>query len=194
MLLASMNTISNRHGRQLVFCDVTARGDSVGWWHTLTVNRGSRDGIRPDLAVVGPKGLVGRTSGVSWRTAEVLLITDPNCKVPCRTAGGAEFGILEGRGVSVTGRHRLEMLSAVNPIRVDYVPLEMPLHGGDVVETSGLGGILPPGIAVGRVLNAEMDPSGLYQRADVAPSADLTSLRYVFVVMDAAPKKGEAAR
>jgi rod shape-determining protein MreC len=137
------------------------------------------------MAVVGPRGLVGKTTKALWSSTEVILISDPQCKVPCRTAGGTNFGILEGMGLSAAGRKEMEMLSAVNPIRMDYVPIEMPLQAGDVVETSGLCGILPAGIAVGRVTGVEMDRSGLYQRAEVAPFSDLSALRYAFVLKPA---------
>lgn len=183
-LQAQLKTTA-RPGTTLVFCEVVGRGDTTGWWQSVTLDKGARDGIGPGMAVVGPRGLVGRTSKVLWSSAEVILITDPKCKVPCRTAGGTDFGILEGMGLSVAGRGKMEMLSAVNPVRMDYVPLEMPLQPGDVVETSGLGGILPAGIAVGRVMNAEMDQSGLYQHAEVAPFSDLSALRYAFVLAPA---------
>jgi rod shape-determining protein MreC len=192
-LLAYLGS-TNNYGTAMVFCEIIARGDATGWWQTVTVNRGYRDGIRPGLAVVGEKGLVGKTARVSWRTAEVLLLTDPNCKVPCRTAGRGSFGILEGRGLSATGRQRMEMLAAVNPIRMDYVPLDAPLQEGDILETSGLGRILPPGIPIGRLAATGMDSSGLFQHADVVPFADLSSIRYLFVLMSPVAGKGDGSR
>jgi rod shape-determining protein MreC len=53
----------------------------------------------------------------------------------------------------------------------------------DDIVTSGLGGVYPEGLPVGSVIKTDIDPSGLYQRADVLSSADMSRLRYVFVVL-----------
>ena len=58
----------------------------------------------------------------------------------------------------------------------------MEVKAGDEMVTSGLGGVLPPGLLIGYVDRISLDRSGLYQRADVVPSADLGALEYVFVV------------
>ena len=167
---------------RLVFCRVVARGDTTGWWQTLRLDRGSTDGIRPNMAVITPDGLVGKTSAVSRRTSEVLLITDPNCRVACRVARTGALGILQGAGVRLDGDADLEMLSAVRPSRMDFLGTEREIRYRDRVVTSGLGGVYPADLAVGSVTRASVHRSGLYQQAEVAPAADLGQLRHVFVV------------
>ena len=83
------------------------------------------------------------------------------------------------------------MLFAVQPCRMDYIEKDAPLVVGEKVITSGLGGVYPKGLAVGRVVGSELDRSGLYQRAKIAPAADLRDLKYVFVVDMSNVHKGQ---
>jgi rod shape-determining protein MreC len=171
--------------QRLVLCDVLARGDASGWWQKITLNRGARHGIRPDLPVVTTEGLVGRTMAVSAYMCDVLLITDPNCKVACQFADRNTYGIVRGMGITGGGEGVLEMLCAARPCRLDYVPRDEVIAPGTDVRTSGLGGVYPEGLRVGRVLATRLDPAGLYQCADIAPAADLAALKYVFVMVSA---------
>ncbi|MBM4142933.1 MAG: rod shape-determining protein MreC [Lentisphaerae bacterium] len=176
---------------KLVPCRVVFRGDTSGWWQTMRLNRGGADGVGTNMAVITTDGLVGRTTTVSARSCEVLLVTDPNCKVSCRIRRTGAFGILRGMGMSPGGTGRAEMLSASGAFRLEYVPKESEMRVGDEVVTSGLGGVFPEGLLVGRVTRQRLDVSGMYQRADVMPAADMASLRYVFVVAGKAAAKEE---
>jgi len=168
---------------RLVLGEVVARGDVSGWWETLTLNRGWQHGIATNMPVVTAEGLVGRTVAVSRQTCEVLLLSDPTFKVAARVAGTEGTGIVRGRGMRSGGPPRLELLAAAEPVRMDYVSCDVNVVAGAAVQTSGLGGLYPPGIPVGRVLRVARDPSGLYQRADLEPAADLAGLKYVFVML-----------
>jgi rod shape-determining protein MreC len=169
---------------KLVLCEVVARGDASGWWQTITVNRGGDDGIRPNMAVVTTDGVVGRTAETARHTCDVLLITDPNCKIGCKLVRTGVCGIVKGRGVAVIGATKLDMFSAVQPCNMDYISKDKPVLKGDDVVTSGLGGVYPEGLVVGKVVESETDPSKLYQRADVVPAVPIGSLKYVFVVVE----------
>jgi rod shape-determining protein MreC len=79
---------------------------------------------------------------------------------------------------------KLEMLYAARPCVMEFIPREHEVSEGDEVVTSGLGGVYPEGLSVGSVAKTEMDSSGLCRRADVTPASDISSLRYVFVVME----------
>ncbi len=170
--------------RRLLLCEVIARGDISGWWRTIRINKGARDGIREGQAVTSVDGLVGRTMAVSERTADVLLITDPNSRIAVTGAHNGTYGIMRGAGIRMTRDIPLEMLAAALPGELHYVPREQPLNPGDRIVTSGLGGLFPEGLEVGRLGAVSLDPSGLYQRATVHPSANLAALKYVFVVME----------
>lgn len=167
---------------RLVMCRVIARGDATGWWQTLRLDRGRESAIAPSMAVVTRDGLVGRVTTVSARSCDVLLVTDPNCRVSCRIPRTGGFGILEGTGVTLHGEGALEMLSPAGPCRLDFVSRDQRILEGYEVVTSGLGGVFPEGLLVGHVVRAGVDASGLYQQAEVRPAAPLDLLRYVFVV------------
>ncbi len=170
--------------RNLLFCEVIARGDLSGWWQSIHLSKGLDDGVRQNMAVIADGSLVGRVRSVSRRSCEVLLVSDPNCRVSCRVVRTGDFGVMRGAGTTLRGSSKLEMLATLNPCRVDYVPRTGELKAGDRIETSGLGGVFPDGIPVGEVLEAGVEASGLYQWADVTPLALTGRLKYVFVVLE----------
>jgi rod shape-determining protein MreC len=170
-------------GFPVVPCEVIAREDAYGWWQTIRLDRGNSSGIRENMAVITPAGLVGRTMDVSADSCDVLLVSDRNCKVSVRFDRTGSFGILRGGGITRRGVHQLDLLCNVAPYAVDYVPKDIALKTGDVVVTSGLGGTYPPDIPVGTVRRAFPDETGLYQHAEVVPLADLARLRHVLVVV-----------
>jgi len=179
---------SRKH--QLVMCEMVVRGDTSGWWQTVRLNRGSAERIGPDMAVITEEGLVGKTIEVSRHTCDVLLITDPTCGVASKVLRTGAFGIVRGTGVAPVGDPKLEMLCAVQHCRMDFISKYQKVLEGDEVVTSGLGGVFPEGLLVGRVARAEVDRSRLYQRADIVPTARIEALKYAFVVVDSrAPAK-----
>jgi rod shape-determining protein MreC len=161
--------------RQLMACNVIGR-DLTGWWQTVRLGKGSVDGIERDMAVITPEGLVGRTIDVSVRTADVLLITDPGCKVSARISRTGSFGVLSGRGIRPSGAGGCEL---------DFINKNVAVQAGDEVVTSGLGGVFPKGLLIGYADKVVADESGLFQRTEVVPSADIGRLQYVFVVIEA---------
>lgn len=185
---------SRRQTYRLVICQVVSRGGMGGWWQTVRLDKGRNHGIGEAMAVITMDGLVGRTGGgrfrrdgpglvVTDKTSDVLLITDPGCKVACEVGSGRFFGIASGTGPALRGPPELDMLSAAAPFDMDYIPGNAVVNAGDRVITSGRGGVIPPGIPVGTVRAVGMDASGLYQRATVTPAADLQRLNTVFVVV-----------
>jgi rod shape-determining protein MreC len=169
---------------RLVLGEVIARGDTTGWWQTVRINRGTRDGVQPNRAVMSLDGLVGRTTAVSRYTADVLLLTDLNSRIACKAPRTGAMGIVVGAGVKPGGAERMEILLAPEPCRMEYVSKDAALDHGDVVVTSGLGGVYPEGLPVGRIAETELDKSRLFQRATVVPAARLDALRYLFVVVE----------
>lgn len=163
-----------RTPRKLIPCEVIAR-DISGWWHTIRLNRGSGDGLVSPMAVMTMDGLVGRTVDVSLRTADVLLISDPSCKVSARIVRTGSFGLVSGTGETGAGRVLCTM---------EFMNKNVPILEGDEVVTSGLGGVFPTGLLIGYVEKVYRDKTGLFQRADVVPKADLGVLNYVFAVAD----------
>ncbi len=172
-----------RLGYRTAACDVIARDDGYGWWQTVRLDKGRADGLAENMAVITPDGLIGKTMEVSEQTCDVLLISDRNFKVSVRFEGEGSYGILHGGGVSLRGRHSLGVVCSPIPFQVEYVRRDLEFKVGEVVTTSGLGGVFPPGLIVGRVIAQSADETGLFQRAEVVPAADLSKLRHVLVVL-----------
>lgn len=155
----------------LISAGVIGRNPS-NWFSTITINRGMQDGIKPNMTVLVPEGLVGKVVIVHSNTAEVLLITDPRMGVGAVVQQTRLPGVVRG----VTGScERLKML---------HLPKDTQIKRNQVVVTSGLGGVYPKGIRIGRILKAYNDPSGLFQIAEVEPFVDFKRLEYVFVVTE----------
>ena len=169
-----------RFPNKLISCEVIGR-DSTGWWQTVRLDKGAAAGVAEGRAVLTTEGLIGRTVAVSERTADVLLLADPSCKVSVRLKRSGEFGVAEGVGAE-PGRPPT--------VRLDYLLKTADVQPGDEVVTSGLGGLFPKGLPVGRVAEVAPDASGLYQTARIELAADLGKLEYAFV---AATEKDLAA-
>lgn len=160
--------------RSLIACEVIAR-DISGWWQTVRIDKGSAHGVRPDMAVISVDGLVGRTVSVSAHTTDVLLISDPTCRISVTVERTGASGILYGKMTNRRGQ----------PLcRLDFVNKDAPVRIGDPVTTSGMGGVFPRGLLVGYVDQLYTGPSGLYQYADVLPATDIGHLNVLFVVED----------
>jgi rod shape-determining protein MreC len=166
----------------MIPCDVVSRNIS-GWWNAVSLGKGASHGIEGNHAVISPDGLVGKTTEeVSKRTSEVLLVCDPSFRVSAKVERANAFGLVRGQGSNLKGQ----------PVaRIDFIDKDAEIRVGDDVVTSGLsgkGGVFPKGVHIGRVVKVRQDKSGLYQYADIAPSATVSLLDYVFVVSDAAPE------
>ncbi len=160
-----------RFPNRLISCEVVGR-DSTGWWQTVRLDKGASSGVTEGRAVITPDGLIGRTVSVSDRTADVLLLSDPSCKVSVRLDRSGVFGVVSGLG-NKPGEQPA--------CRMDYILRDADVVEGDEVVTSGMGGLFPKGLIVGRVQRLEMSEGGLYQVAWVESAAPLGELEYAFV-------------
>lgn len=155
-----------------------------GWWQTLRLNKGSLEGIAENMAVMSAEGLIGKVVAVSRNTADVLLISDPSFKVSTRIVRTGSFGVVSGRGPSWQGQVFC---------RMEFIHKNDGIKSGDEVVTSGLGGVFPEHLPIGYVDRVYMDPSGLYQQADIITRADLSGLDYVFVMRQTTGATGGTA-
>ncbi len=172
LLLRQQLGFARRSAHTLLACEVIAR-DISGWWQTLRIDHGGSPDIRPGLAVISSEGLAGKVTEVSAKTAEVLLISDPTCKVSVQVGDSSAYGVLTGQGLSWRGTVLC---------RLDLINKNIPVRPGDPVYTSGLGGVFPKGLLVGQVEDVTPDESGLFQTATVRPKASLGDLGVVFVI------------
>ncbi len=169
---------AQRHA--LILCRVVGRGDATGWWRTVQLDRGQDAGIGPDLPVLTPRGLVGRTRDVQRDRCEVLLLADAGFRVAGSFPRSGAKGIVRG-SPDRAGAPGSRMSAA--PLLAEYVSRTADLKPEDSVTTSGQGGVFPAGIPVGTVRRVFLDRSGLYQCAEIEPAENVDDLDYVFVMV-----------
>lgn len=159
--------------RDVGFLTVSARviaGDATPYFRTVTIDRGTGDGVRRDSAVVSPDGVVGRVvSDPGARAAKVQLLIDRSA------AAGALIERTRAAGV-VMGDADQGML------RMEYVSNLEEVELGDVVVTSGIDGIYPKGIVVGEVVAVQNGP-GLDKTIAVRPKVKFSDLEDVLVIV-----------
>jgi rod shape-determining protein MreC len=141
-------------------------------FRTVTIDKGEREGLKPDMAVIAPAGAVGRVVVTSSRASKVQLLIDRNA------AAGALVERSRAQGVVVG--------SGNEQLRMDYVSEVSDVVVGDSVVTSGIDGIYPKGFAIGRV-DAVEKAGGSYRRILVRPAVDFSSLEEVLVVLTPSP-------
>jgi len=180
--LRKLLALRSRTRMATVACEVIARDDGYGWWQTVRLDQGRAAGIRENMPVLTPDGLAGRTTEVSENACDVLLITDRSFRASVRFEQDGSFGVMQG-GVALEAAHNLDVLCPPSPRQVDFVRKDLTIKPGELVTTSGLGGVFPAGLVVGHVKRTYLDESGLYQHAEVVPAADLSRLRYVLVAV-----------
>jgi rod shape-determining protein MreC len=153
----------------LIAAQVVSRSMN-GWWSSVGIDKGTRDGIYSSQAVISRDGLIGRTGSTAARSAEVILVSDPACKISARITGS--FGLVSGRGTSLKGYPMA---------RMEFIHKDTLVEVGDEVVTSGLGGVFPRNLLIGYVESISTDEAGLYQVADILPQAVVGLTDAVFV-------------
>jgi rod shape-determining protein MreC len=137
-------------------------------FRTLTIDRGTSDGVRADLAVIAPAGAVGRVVLPSRHAAKVQLLVDRNAAVAVRVERTGAQGIALGTGDPL--------------LRLEYVSTTAEIAVGDLVVTSGIDGVYPPGFAVGHI--EALDRSGgTFRVIRVRPTVNFSDLEEVLVVL-----------
>ena len=145
--------------------------DATPWFRTFTVDRGTGDGVRQDLAVIAPNGVVGRVVGTPGpRASKVQLLIDRNAAAGALIEGTRAAGVVTG----VDGQSLL---------RMDYVSNLEDVQIGDAVVTSGTDGIYPKGFIIGTVADVRRGDD-LYKSILVAPVVEFAKLEDVLIVLN----------
>lgn len=132
------------------------------------VNRGESDGVRINEPIINEEGLLGRVSSLSRTHCTIQLLTDPTNRVAVRVAESREMGI--AKYVPSQG------------LIVDNIPSQGDVKQGDLILSSGLGGVYPPGLVVGTVIAVERPKQEPFLIVRLAPAADFNSLDELFVL------------
>ncbi|MDQ3940968.1 MAG: rod shape-determining protein MreC, partial [Actinomycetota bacterium] len=145
----------------------------------VKIDKGTDDGIRPDMAVVAPEGLVGKIISASSSTSIVLLLIDPQAGAKARVEDKGFNGAIRGNGAEET-------------LSLDGIHPEADVDEGDEIITSGFDeGIFPPSIPIGRVASASGEGAALQQDIEVEPWVDFNSLDFLAVLLESGPFKDD---
>jgi rod shape-determining protein MreC len=142
--------------------------DLTGWFQTLMVDKGFRDQIAPDMAVVNDEGVVGRVLDVSDHYARILLLTDPGSSIDAIIQRNRVRGIVTGKDA--------------NACFLKYVRGNLDVQVGDLITTSGKDGVFPKGLRLGTVTAVYKDPLDLFQRIEVKPLVRLSALEELLII------------
>ena len=142
--------------------------DPSGWVQSVTLNRGSQDGIRVNSAVVESAGVVGQVISVSPNTSRVLLITDRASNVDGLIQESRTRGVLEGNGT--------------NFAEFRYVNESDAVQIGDKIISSGMDLVYPKGLVLGVVINVTKSSGGLFKSVKVSPVVSFSKLEDVLVI------------
>jgi rod shape-determining protein mreC len=167
----------------LVNATVIARNPDT-WRDVITINKGSNDGIQPQMSVMSDNGLVGKVMDVNPTSARVALLSNADntlVRVAAMIQNEKEpiYGTITGYD-DKTNMLVMSQIQATQDIKV-----------GDKVVTSGLGGISPNSLYIGTVEEVAMDRFGLYKEVKIRPAADTNDVRYVTVVIRTSESEGQ---
>ncbi|MFP4158726.1 MAG: rod shape-determining protein MreC [Desulfobacterales bacterium] len=149
---------------------VVAR-DPSPWYRSVIIDKGKADGVERGSPVVVPDGVVGQVTERSSGYAKVLLIIDRNSAVDAMVQRTRTRGVVSG-------------LSSENESRFDFALRKQNVRAGDTIITSGLDGVYPKGLRIGRVSEVIRRNSGIFQEVEVMPYADFHKLEEVLVVLN----------
>jgi rod shape-determining protein MreC len=143
--------------------------DSSPWFRTVTIDRGEADGIRDGMPVVASAGVVGRIVKVAHNSSRVLLLSDHASGIAAVVQRSRARGVVMGKGGSLCS---LEFSQRGEDVRT-----------GDVILTSGIGGVFPKGLPIGEVTMVKKGEYGIFQTVNIRPFVNLSRLEEVLVVL-----------
>ncbi|NHF61507.1 rod shape-determining protein MreC [Flavobacteriaceae bacterium TP-CH-4] len=136
----------------------------------ITINRGSRDSIQPDMGVITQKGILGIVENTSSRYATVQSILNEKSTINAKLKNTNHFGSL----VWDTEKY--------NVVQLIDIPRLVPLTVGDTIVTGGMSSIFPENIPIGTIQKFDLDTSKSFYRIDVSLFNDMTNIKNVYIV------------
>ncbi len=166
----------------LVFEQATVIGRSPdAQFGTFAIDVGSFHGIKPRSPVITPDGLVGLVTNVGYNYSEVTTIYNPNLSIGVISSRTMDTGMISGD---------VELFEK-NFTKLGYLTRDSGIATGDIIITSGIGGMLPKGLIVGTVNSVHNETNGLSMYAVIKPSVNIDKIKSVFVIKDFAGKTQE---
>jgi len=149
--------------------------DPSAWSKTIIIDKGSADGVKKGFSVVVPEGIVGQIISVARHYSKVLMIIEPNSAVDAMLQRNRARGIVKGADDGTC--------------LFDYALRKHEILEGDTVISSGLDGVFPKGLQLGRVTRIVKNDAGIFQTVTVTPFVDFEKIEEVLVVI-APPESG----
>jgi len=167
--------LAERHPYELVSAHVVGRSlDRLGG--SLALDKGAAEGVEANRAILTPDGLVGRVERTSRHAARVLTLLHRDCAVAARIDRSRVDGVVRWE---FGDRPTLDLL---------YVSSQEDVKPGDLVLTSGLGGIFPAGVRIGTVARVGLEPNGLTKEIVVEPAVDFRKIEEVMIYVPSSGK------
>ena len=159
-------------GPEYISAKVVSRNPD-NWYDVLVIDRGTRHGVYKNMSVINHEGVVGMVieAGNDW--AKIATVGDMRCSVPVAVERSGENGIVKGIASTSVNAGKCE---------VSKLPFEADILPGDDIVTSGLGGVFPKGLTIGKVLEVTKLNGNTQKTAVVVPAVDLTKVDYVLVI------------
>jgi len=143
--------------------------DSSNWTKTVLLNKGTSGGIKEGLVVTSGANLVGRIIEVAPFTSKASLLIDFNSKIPAKIRHNREEGIVFG-----------DFYRGKNICKMKYL---QEVEIGDEIISSGLAGVYPKGLLIGKVIAVKEEKNRLYKVAEIQPAVDFSTLEEVLIIM-----------
>ena len=165
--LRNLLALKDDNDFNFVTARVIGRGQ-VALSKTILINKGTADGLNAGQPVMAAPGLVGRVMDASWHAAKVLPLIDENSNIDAIVQRNRTQGIIRGAGS--------------RGCVLKYISKIQDVKEGDIIISSGIGGVFPKGMMIGQVNHVDRQEAGLFLRINVTPSIDFSKLEEVLVV------------
>ena len=142
------------------------------WFSSFTIDKGTADGLQKNCTVMTSKGLVGHISEIGTNWSKVVSIIDGNGSASCLVVRTRDSAVVKGDLV----------LQNEGLCKMSYIAKDADVIAGDEVETSGLGGVFPKGMLIGKIREINSTPHEVFKYAVVEPVVDFKRIHEVFVV------------
>jgi rod shape-determining protein MreC len=144
--------------------------DPSPWFKSIIIDKGNEGGIEKGLPVVIAEGVVGQVIEVSRKNSKVLLVIDQNSAVDALVQRTRSRGVVKGE--------------STEKCQLKYVLRKHDVKVGDTVISSGLDGVFPKGLRIGRVSSVNRPDSGIFQAVAISPYVDFEKLEEVLIILD----------
>jgi rod shape-determining protein MreC len=174
--LRNLLALKDDHHYNFIAARIIGR-EQISLSKTILINKGTAHGLNTGMPVLAGPGLIGRVIDVSWHAAKVLLLVDESSNIDAIVQRNRTQGIIRGAGS--------------HGYALKYISKTQDVKEGDIVVSSGIGGIFPKGLMIGAVNHVDRLEAGLFLKIYVTPSIDFSKLEEVLVLASSDDKEGE---